>query len=96
MRQYKAYRPGEERYDGRLFRLIDQAQRKARQDTRINTAPPTAPDVTEQEPPRPVHPLRQMLNALREEKKREELKRTQRAMMHKAEIAAKYLNNKNG
>lgn len=93
MRKYTVYRQGEERFDGQLYRAMLRAERRARENPRVNTppSPPPAPEVQEPETPPSVHPLRQMLNAYKEEKEREKLERSRRILASKAEIAAKYL-----
>lgn len=93
MRKYTAYRPGEERFDGQLYRAMLRAERRARENPRVNTppSPQPVPEVQEPETPPSVHPLRQMLNAYKEEKEREKLERSRRILAHKAETAAKYL-----
>ncbi|EJC4103021.1 hypothetical protein MYZ02_000842 [Salmonella enterica] len=93
MRKYTAYRPGEERFDGHLYRVMVRAEHRARENPRVNMppSPPPVPEVQEPETPPSVHPLRQILNAYKEEKEREKLERSRRILAHKAETAAKYL-----
>lgn len=98
MRKYTAYRPGEERFDGHLYRAMVRAEHRARENPRVNTppSPPPVPEVQEPETPPSVHPLRQILNAYKEEKEREKLERSRRILAHKAKVVSKYLSNKDG
>ncbi|EAQ4447103.1 TPA: hypothetical protein ACXZT8_000291 [Salmonella enterica] len=102
MRKYTAYRQGEERFDGQLYRMIALAEQKARENPRVN-APPSSPVPEVQEPkpeaPPAICPARQVMSIYREhqaEQARAELEKARRMLARKAEIAAKYLNNKNG
>ncbi|EAY9944899.1 hypothetical protein A6840_21215 [Salmonella enterica] len=98
MRKYTAYRPGEERFDGQLYRTMVRAERRARENPRVNMppSPPPVPEVQEVKPETPpvICPARQVMNIYREleaEKERAKLERSRRILAHKAGIAAKYL-----
>ncbi|EIN5303909.1 hypothetical protein MA689_001099 [Salmonella enterica] len=98
MRKYTAYRPGEERFDGQLYRTMVRAERRARENPRVNMPPsqPPAPEVQEPKPETPtvICPLRQVMNIYREleaEREREKLEKARQILTHKAEIVAKYL-----
>ncbi|HAK1938290.1 TPA: hypothetical protein H1Q11_004260 [Salmonella enterica] len=97
MRKYTAYRQGEERFDGQLYRMIALAEQKARENPRVNAPPPSpVPEVQEPKPEAPpaICPARQVMNIYREleaEKVREKLEKARRMLAHKAELAAKYL-----
>ncbi|EJI6539044.1 hypothetical protein NFS12_002685 [Salmonella enterica] len=105
MRKYTAYSPGEERFDGQLYRTMVRAERRARENPRVNMppspSPPPAPEVQEVKPETPpvICPARQVMNIYREleaEKEREKLERSRRLLAHKAKVASKYLSNKGG
>ncbi|EAA7569710.1 hypothetical protein GY69_003928 [Salmonella enterica subsp. enterica] len=97
MRKYTAYRQGEERFDGQLYRMIALAEQKARENPRVNAPPPPpVPEVQEPKPeaPHAICPARQVMNIYREleaEKTREKLEKARQILAHKAEIAARYL-----
>ncbi|ECC3463236.1 hypothetical protein AA471_11170 [Salmonella enterica subsp. enterica] len=93
MRKYTAYRPGEERFDGQLYRTMVRAERRARENPRVNTppSPPPVSEVQEPETPPSVHPLRQMLNAYKEEKEREKLEKARQRLTLKAKMATQFL-----
>ncbi|EAW1261745.1 hypothetical protein RH437_001525 [Salmonella enterica] len=97
MRKYTAYRQGEERFDGQLYRMMVRAERKARENPRVNTPlQPPVPEVQEpkSEAPPAICPARQVMNIYREleaEKAREKLEKARQILAHKAEIAAKFL-----
>ncbi|HBL9996622.1 TPA: hypothetical protein LT059_001057 [Salmonella enterica subsp. enterica serovar Kodjovi] len=98
MRKYTAYRPGEERFDGHLYRAMVRAEHRARENPRVNMpqSQPPAPEVQEekQETPPVICPLRQVMNIYREleaEKERAKWERKRQILAHKAETAAKYL-----
>nr|EGR8497723.1 hypothetical protein [Salmonella enterica] len=98
MRKYTAYRPGEERFDGQLYRTMVRAERRARENPRVNMppSPPPVPEVQEvkQETPPVICPARQVMNIYREleaEKERAKWERKRRILAHKAETAMKYL-----
>ncbi|ECI4647308.1 hypothetical protein ID80_003261 [Salmonella enterica subsp. enterica serovar Ball] len=97
MRKYTAYRQGEERFDGQLYRIILRAEQKARENPRTDTPlQPPVPEVQEPKPETPpvICPARQVMNIYREletEKAREKLEKARRILMHKAETAARYL-----
>ncbi|EIO8740646.1 hypothetical protein LRG41_003227 [Salmonella enterica] len=101
MRKYTAYRQGEERFDGQLYRMIALAEQKARENPRVN-APPSSP-VPEVQEPKPeaapaICPARQVMNIYREleaEKERAKWERKRQILAHKAETAARYLRDKN-
>ncbi len=97
MRKYTAYRQGEERFDGQLYRIMVRAEQKARENPRVN-APlqPPVPEVQEPKPETPttICPARQVMNIYREleaEREREKLEKARRLLAHKAETAARYL-----
>ncbi|ECG5799790.1 hypothetical protein V5K42_001303 [Salmonella enterica] len=101
MRKYTAYRPGEERFDGQLYRAMVRAERRARENPRVNMPPsqPPAPEVQEVKPETPpvICPLRQVMNIYREmeaEKEKAKWERKRQILAHKAETAARYLGNK--
>lgn len=103
MRKYTAYRPGEERFDGQLYRAMVRAECRARENPRVNMPPsqPPAPEVQEVKPETPpvICPARQVMNIYREmeaEKERKKLERSRRILAHKAGVANKYLSNKGG
>ncbi|EJC3636999.1 hypothetical protein MYX88_002035 [Salmonella enterica] len=97
MRKYTAYRQGEERFDGQLYRIMVRAEQKARENPRAGTPQqPPAPEVQEPQPETPavICPARQVMNIYREletEKAREKQEKARRILMHKAETAARYL-----
>ncbi|EIE5007016.1 hypothetical protein K8N77_001128 [Salmonella enterica] len=98
MRKYTAYRPGEERFDGQLYRTMVRAERRARENPRVNTPPsqPPAPEVQEVKPETPpmICPLRQVMNIYREheaEKEREKLEKARQRLANKAYLVAKFL-----
>lgn len=98
MRKYTAYRPGEERFDGHLYRAMVRAEHRARENPRVNMppSPPPVPEVQEVKPETPpvICPARQVMNIYREleaEKERAKWERKRRILAHKAETAAKYL-----
>ncbi|ENR1919274.1 hypothetical protein ACEUIR_003361 [Salmonella enterica] len=98
MRKYTAYRPGEERFDGHLYRVMVRAEHRARENPRVNMppSPPPVPEVQEvkSETPPVICPLRQVMNIYRKmeaEKERAKLERSLRILAHKAETAMKYL-----
>ncbi|EBX9425294.1 hypothetical protein DT160_23040 [Salmonella enterica subsp. enterica serovar Mikawasima] len=97
MRKYTAYRQGEERFDGQLYRMIVRAERKARENPRVDMPPqPPVPEVQEPKPETPtvICPARQVMNIYREleaEREREKLEKARQILTHKAEIVAKYL-----
>ncbi|EHZ9460775.1 hypothetical protein K6X70_000631 [Salmonella enterica] len=100
MRKYTAYRQGEERFDGQLYRIMVRAEQKARENPRVN-APlqPPVPEVQEPKPETPttICPARQVMNIYREleaEKERAKWERKRQILAHKAETAARYLGNK--
>ncbi|EEN5588392.1 hypothetical protein [Salmonella enterica] len=103
MRKYTAYRQGEERFDGHLYRIIARTEQKARENPRVNAPPPPPPPVPEVQEPKPeapttICPARQVMNIYREleaEKAREKLEKARRMLARKAEIAARYLRDKN-
>ncbi|EDU9491651.1 hypothetical protein LE98_002702 [Salmonella enterica subsp. enterica] len=97
MRKYTAYRQGEERFDGQLYRIMVRAEKKARENPRVN-APlqPPVPEVQEPKPETPtaICPARQVMNIYREleaEKERAKWERKRQILAHKAETAARYL-----
>ncbi|ENM1230374.1 hypothetical protein AB6R86_001887 [Salmonella enterica] len=97
MRKYTAYRQGEERFDGQLYRIMVRAEQKARENPRtgIQQQPPV-PEVQEPKPETPtaICPARQVMNIYREleaEREREKLENARQILTHKAEIVAKYL-----
>ncbi|EJX3100184.1 hypothetical protein OD305_002473 [Salmonella enterica] len=103
MRKYTAYRPGEERFDGHLYRVMVRAERRARENPRVNMPPsqPPAPEVQESKPETPpvICPLRQVMNIYREmeaEKEQAKWERKRQILAHKAETAAKYLKKQEG
>ncbi|ENU7736846.1 hypothetical protein ACE3YX_003458 [Salmonella enterica] len=103
MRKYTAYRPGEERFDGQLYRTMVRAERRARENPRVNMppSPPPVPEVQEVKPETPpvICPLRQVMNIYREleaEKEREKLERSRQILAHKSGVVNKYLSNKSG
>ncbi|ECJ2271895.1 hypothetical protein FNI55_07275 [Salmonella enterica subsp. diarizonae] len=103
MRKYTAYRPGEERFDGHLYRVMVRAERRARENPRVNMPPsqPPAPEVQEVKPETPpvIFPLRQVMNIYREmeaEKEQAKWERKRQILAHKAETAAKYLKKQEG
>lgn len=97
MRKYTTYRQGEERFDGQLYRMIVRAERKARENPRVNAPQqPPAPEVQEPKPETPtaICPARQVMNIYREleaEREREKLEKARQILAHKAETAAKFL-----
>ncbi|HHR9620633.1 TPA: hypothetical protein ACTALY_000680 [Salmonella enterica subsp. enterica serovar Muenchen] len=97
MRKYTAYRQGEERFDGQLYRMMVRAEQKARENPRTDTPqPPPVPEIQEPEPETSpaICPARQVMNIYREleaEKARAELEKARRMLAHKAETAARYL-----
>lgn len=98
MRKYIGYRQGEERFDGQLYRMMVRAERKARENPRVNAPPPQppAPEIQKPEPETPpaICPARQVMNIYREleaEKERAKLEEARRILAHKAETAARYL-----
>ncbi|ENH1274599.1 hypothetical protein ABVU38_000024 [Salmonella enterica] len=103
MRKYTAYRPGEERFDGQLYRTMVRAERRARENPRVNMPPPPppVPEVQEVKPETPpvICPLRQVMNIYREleaEKERDKLDKARQRLASKARIAELYLSNKKG
>ncbi|ECV2871160.1 hypothetical protein VW00_004829 [Salmonella enterica subsp. enterica serovar Sandiego] len=103
MRKYTAYRPGEERFDGQLYRAMVRAECRARENPRVNMPPsqPPAPEVQEVKPETPpkICPARQVMNIYREmeaEKERAKWERKRRILAHKEKVASKYLSNKGG
>ncbi|EEL7275964.1 hypothetical protein GJL66_01995 [Salmonella enterica] len=101
MRKYTAYRPGEERFDGQLYRTMVRAERRARENPRVNMPPSPlpAPEVQEvkSETPPVICPLRQVMNIYREmeaEKERAKLDKARQRLASKARIAELYLSNK--
>ncbi|EBR9318798.1 hypothetical protein CC707_15555 [Salmonella enterica subsp. enterica serovar Panama] len=103
MRKYTAYRPGEERFDGQLYRTMVRAERRARENPRVNMPPsqPPAPEVQEVKPETSpvICPLRQVMNIYREleaEKERAKLDKARQRLASKARIAELYLSNKKG
>ncbi|EBG1775213.1 hypothetical protein FH985_12495 [Salmonella enterica] len=101
MRKYTAYRPGEERFDGHLYRAMVRAEHRARENPRVNMPPsqPPAPEVQEVklETPPVICPARQVMNIYREmeaEKERAKWERKRQILAHKARLASKYLDNK--
>lgn len=103
MRKYTAYRPGEERFDGHLYRAMVRAEHRARENPRVNMppSPPPVPEVQEekQETPPVICPLRQVMNIYREleaEKERAKLDKARQRLASKARIAELYLSNKKG
>ncbi|HGF8676293.1 TPA: hypothetical protein ACJCK2_003445 [Salmonella enterica subsp. enterica] len=100
MRKYIGYRQGEERFDGQLYRIMVRAERKARENPRVDIPPqPPAPEVQEPKPETPtvICPARQVMNIYREleaEKERAKWERKRQILTHKAETAARYLSNK--
>lgn len=103
MRKYTAYRPGEERFDGHLYRVMVRAERRARENPQVNMppSPPPAPEVQEMKPETPpvICPLRQVMNIYREleaEKERAKLDKARQRLASKARIAELYLSNKKG
>ncbi|HAK3332744.1 TPA: hypothetical protein H2A59_003251 [Salmonella enterica] len=97
MRKYTAYRKGEERFDGQLYRMMVSAEQKARENPRTGIPQqPPLPEVQEPEPETPaaICPARLVMNIYREleaEKERAELERKHQILAHKAEMVAKYL-----
>ncbi|HCL5287828.1 TPA: hypothetical protein N2G35_002188 [Salmonella enterica] len=97
MRKYTAYRQGEERFDGQLYRIMVRAERKARENPRVGIPQqPPVPEVQEPKPETPtvICPARQVMNIYREleaEREREKLEKARQILTHKAEIVAKYL-----
>ncbi|EBW6364285.1 hypothetical protein DPU24_26605 [Salmonella enterica subsp. enterica serovar Oranienburg] len=97
MRKYTAYRQGEERFDGHLYRIIARTEQKARENPRVNVPPP--PPVPEVQEPKPeaapaICPARQVMNIYREleaEKAREKLEKARQMLARKSELAEKYL-----
>lgn len=103
MRKYTAYRPGEERFDGQLYRTMVRAERRARENPRVNMppSPPPVPEVQEVKPGTPpvICPARQVMNIYREleaEKERAKLDKARQRLAAKARIAELYLSNKKG
>ncbi|EIO1203371.1 hypothetical protein LQE05_002294 [Salmonella enterica] len=103
MRKYTAYRPGEERFDGHLYRVMVRAEHRARENPRVNMppSPPPAPEVQEVKPETPpvICPARQVMNIYREleaEKERAKLDKARQRLASKARIAELYLSNKKG
>ncbi|ECL8477529.1 hypothetical protein FTZ03_10895 [Salmonella enterica] len=96
MRKYTAYRPGEERFDGQLYRIMVRAERQGQKtpcaDIPLSQQPaPETPPV--------ICPARQVMNIYREleaEKEREKLERSRRILAHKSGVVNKYLSNKSG
>ncbi|EDR5175635.1 hypothetical protein CEH78_001523 [Salmonella enterica] len=97
MRKYTAYRKGEERFDGQLYRMMVRAEQKARKNPRTGIPQqPPVPEVQspELETPVAICPARLVMNIYREleaEKERAEMERKRQILTHKAEIVAKYL-----
>ncbi|EIZ7358559.1 hypothetical protein MNQ07_003775 [Salmonella enterica] len=103
MRKYTAYRPGEERFDGHLYRAMVRAEHRARENPRVNMppSPPPVPEVQEVKPETPpvICPARQVMNIYREleaEKERAKLDKARQRLASKARIAELYLSNKKG
>ncbi|EAS6350830.1 hypothetical protein EAP62_20190 [Salmonella enterica] len=99
MRKYTAYRPGEERFDGQLYRTMVRAERRARENPRVNMPPsqPPAPEVQEPEPETPpvICPLRQVMNIYREmeaEKERAKLEKARQRLERKAAVVGRFIN----
>lgn len=96
MRKYTAYRPGEERFDGQLYRIMVRAERQGQ-------TPPCA-DIPLSQPPAPetppvICPARQVMNIYRKleaEKEHEKLERSRQILAHKVRVVNKYLSNKGG
>ncbi|EAO1991873.1 hypothetical protein E0G79_18970 [Salmonella enterica] len=97
MRKYTAYRQGEERFDGQLYRIMVRAEQKARQNPRAGIPQqPPVPEVQEPKPETPttICPARQVMNIYREleaEKERAKWERKRQILAEKASIAAKLL-----
>ncbi|EJX2486686.1 hypothetical protein ODX83_004643 [Salmonella enterica] len=94
MRKYTAYRPGEERFDGQLYRIMVRAERRERKTHRadIPLSQPPAPET-----PPVICPARQVMNIYREleaEKEHEKLERSRRILAHKVRVMEKYLPRK--
>ncbi|EIQ2979546.1 hypothetical protein LU055_000948 [Salmonella enterica] len=100
MRKYTAYRQGEQRFDGQLYRIMVRAEQKARENPRVGIQQqPPVPEVQEPKPETPtaICPARQVMNIYREleaEKERAKWERKRQILAHKAETAARYLGNK--
>ncbi|EBN8660571.1 hypothetical protein C2392_09930 [Salmonella enterica] len=91
MRKYTAYRPGEERFDSQLYRIMVRAERRERETHRADM-PLSQPPVPETPPV--ICPARQVMNRYREleaEREREKREKSRRILAHKAETAAQYL-----
>lgn len=96
MRKYTAYRPGEERFDGQLYRIMVRAERRG-QKTPCADIPLSQPPAPETPPV--ICPARQVMNIYREleaEKEREKLERSRQILAHKSRVVNKYLSNKSG
>ncbi|HFW3090563.1 TPA: hypothetical protein ACIBE3_004204 [Salmonella enterica subsp. enterica serovar Reading] len=97
MRKYTAYRQGEERFDGQLYRIMIRAEQKARENPRVGIPQqPPVPEVQEPKPEAPttICPARQVMNIYREleaEKAREKLEKARQMLARKSELAEKYL-----
>lgn len=100
MRKYTAYRQGEERFDGQLYRIMVRAEQRARENPRVGIPQqPPVPEVQEPKPETPtvICPARQVMNIYREleaEKERAKWERKRQILAHKAETVARYLGNK--
>ncbi|EEI4447855.1 hypothetical protein G0S15_001217 [Salmonella enterica] len=100
MRKYTAYRQGEERFDGQLYRIMVRAEQKAQQNPSVGIPQqPPVPEIQEPKPETPtaICPARQVMNIYREleaEKERAKWERKRQILAHKAETAARYLGNK--
>ncbi|ELI3160859.1 hypothetical protein Q8D20_003510 [Salmonella enterica] len=96
MRKYTAYRPGEERFDGQLYRIMVRAERQG-QKTPCADIPLSQPPAPETPPV--ICPARQVMNIYRKleaEKEHEKLERSRRILAHKSRVVNKYLSNKGG
>ncbi|EMC7472137.1 hypothetical protein VLE30_004864 [Salmonella enterica] len=96
MRKYTAYRPGEERFDSQLYRIMVRAERRERKTHRADM-PLSQPPVPETPPV--ICPARQVMNIYREleaEKEHEKLERSRQILAHKVRVVNKYLSNKGG
>ncbi|ELC2956375.1 TPA: hypothetical protein GND80_001628 [Salmonella enterica subsp. houtenae serovar 45:g,z51:-] len=94
MRKYTAYRPGEERFDSQLYRIMVRAERRERKTHRadIPLSQPPAPET-----PPVICPARQVMNIYREleaEKEHEKLERSRQILAHKVRVMEKYLPRK--
>ncbi|ECJ2317059.1 hypothetical protein FNH64_12620 [Salmonella enterica subsp. diarizonae] len=102
MRKYTAYRQGEERFDGQLYRIMVRAEQKARENPRVGIPQqPPVPEVQEPKPETPtvICPARQVMNIYREmeaERAKEEREKARQRLERKASMVRRFINSDTG